>query len=164
MQECKFFAKIKDSALYSSALACFKTKEDASAYIKSGAIDKVLPYKAAGDWCTPSLPDLRGKYVAEEAQVSLTHQAAKRFDLGPLRATLESENPRLIFSPAAASAPQVGLAAAVPGCSTFSAAGYARGSGRPSISGYKPTANVPALYVDNPDDDSDEDFDRLSEN
>uniref|UniRef100_A0A0K8SVQ8 Uncharacterized protein n=2 Tax=Lygus hesperus TaxID=30085 RepID=A0A0K8SVQ8_LYGHE len=77
-QECKFFAKITGSSLYTSALACFADEAAAKAYISSGDVTKVLEYKAASGYATPSLPTLKGKSVTEEPLLNLTHSAGKR--------------------------------------------------------------------------------------
>lgn len=73
--DCKFFARIKDSELYTSALACFLDEASAKAYLQSGDINKVLEFKAAGGYCSPSLPTLRGTSVAEIPLLNLTHSA-----------------------------------------------------------------------------------------
>lgn len=57
-----FFSKIH-AAQYESGLVCHATKEDAEAYQKTGDVAKVLPWKQAGEWCTPASPTLKGSPV-----------------------------------------------------------------------------------------------------
>lgn len=61
--EVKYFSRIIDSDVYSSALCCHATAADAAAYQKTGDLTKVLAYKAASDWATPQLPRLKGSPV-----------------------------------------------------------------------------------------------------
>lgn len=82
-KEVKFFAKIKDSASYSSALACFAAEKDAKDYIKDGAVSHVLDYVKAGEFVTPALPTLKGRSVQEEPLLCLTHRNRRLTQTAP---------------------------------------------------------------------------------
>lgn len=71
---CSWFARMRDSAVYSTAMVCFASEADAKAYVGSGDIGKVLTYKAAGDYVTPNFPTFIGTEVARDApRLELTH-------------------------------------------------------------------------------------------
>lgn len=74
-KNCEFFAKIVGSELYTSALACFADEAKAKAYITTGDVSNVLDFKAAGSYCTPSLPTLKGVSVSDLPLLDLRHSA-----------------------------------------------------------------------------------------
>lgn len=72
---------IMDSPLYSSAMACFETKEKALEYIKQPTLDKVLDYKSAGGYVTPTFPEFVAQAASEydpPPLVSLTHDPQRQ--------------------------------------------------------------------------------------
>lgn len=62
--EAKWFSRIIDSDIYSSALAVHASQADAEAYQRSGDLTKVVNYEAASGWATPTLPRLKGEAVS----------------------------------------------------------------------------------------------------
>lgn len=53
--ECKWFSRMKDGP----GLLCFSSKEDALSYVRTGDINKALPYTKAGEYTTPSTPTFK---------------------------------------------------------------------------------------------------------
>ncbi|QKK35399.1 hypothetical protein [Erysiphe necator associated nodavirus 3] len=66
-----FFAKIKDSPLYPSGLACFETEAKAKAYIAKSDVTQILDYNKAGEYVTPVFPTFVGKELSDEPLLDL---------------------------------------------------------------------------------------------
>lgn len=61
-QHVAAFAVIQGFA--TPGFACFASEANAVSYVKTGDVDKVLAYKAAGDYATPAVPIFIGKPAA----------------------------------------------------------------------------------------------------
>lgn len=62
LRDCNWFSQVQDYG--TSGLVLHASKEDAIAYVKTGAKDKILPYKKEGPWIKPDYPHFRGKPAA----------------------------------------------------------------------------------------------------
>lgn len=54
-QKCSWFSRMHDAP----GLLCFSSKEDALSYVRTGDINKALPYNKAGEYTKPSVPTFK---------------------------------------------------------------------------------------------------------
>lgn len=95
--ECKWFSCMINEPSYNAALVCHASKEDAVDYQKTGNVNKVLPYYAAGSWVVPPSPVLKGTPIVG-AKLDLSPGSSQ----GP---AMPKDRPRSEDQPVAVPAP-----------------------------------------------------------